>query len=1094
MHRPSSQSRSHSQSRSQSQSRSRSRSRKPSFSSRGQPEMPPPVLSDEERKEHALRKAEDALWQLPRGLDGIKRNDFNPVALALQMMDSSSLGKNYDEFCYYYNLLNDSLDGIVNEYYGGFNDSILTFSGLHDKIQGASGSVNHVKSNLQKVRRMILEERGSLDQLYTKSNQLGAIVSILNRFEEVKKLPEEVAGYVREKKFLTAASKLVQDMQFVFDPELDPIEALSGLRQQLEKEKSELLKAIIDELHSHIYLKSPYCERKMGVEADEDEDEVDGSAGGSNGGTKGSSKTNDGLGRQRAKSSRKNKKLGTSADPGKDDNPEADSFAYVEMLLESLTALDNTSEAMQEIKSSINLELSHLIDGVLSEVEERNRALIVKTKVADQQDDLLLQDTDREILFDFSRILFARLETVLEYHDYVLELVGSTDRRERYSIVGAPGSSSVLSRASRALPYTIGDVWEAIKSEILSLLKDYLIPEETQVMGDMDMGRGGSSGVKTGVRDLFHMEKNTEITDAVESLYSQIESHFQDLTTTAPSRKKDRGTPAVIDEYADHQSSMRHKMLVEPSIDHAPTLLNMALSFTKRVASLLSSVSHSTTPVSALSPSVRRSVLRDMAPSRPTSPGQMAQPYDADSDADADEYLQAFFKKVFLPRAESYAMQLFDEVISASDAFDIDLNTYFNGRPIFRSAAAIVPLLHSFGSLLNNLNSFKGENWGILLQLVHKYYEKCFELFRDTVRSPENQAYTSVKWSETLELQQLFNRKLKQTIARVRVSDSGTDVDKEIRIEENLKTERSLHLSELIFDVKRLVCTAQLHQTLEWLLVQLNKVSADRAQVLSRYDGPTSAALLKRHETDKAKIVNRYTTLSVQCLMVLRTEVRAHCTYYLDLATREGNYSLENDAVEPDQYIQALNADVSAIEDKMENCLPADRLALVFGGISVLMAHILVTNARYIRHFNSAGNRKMIRNVLALQQNLTNIALPEESGLDKARKYYELYDLGADGILKHIAEHGVDFSFDCYRRLMDFIYNNGNGQASEMGAGRANSLLEAKQKDQYEDHINRLRELLSQSQVVAIPASRPASRPTSTLNRPTSATTVNFPR
>ncbi|KAJ1826860.1 exocyst subunit, partial [Coemansia sp. RSA 2703] len=252
----------------------RSRPRKASYASstRGRREMPA-ANDDEERKEQALRKAEDALWQLPRGLDGIKRTDFNPVALSLQMMDTSSLGKSYDEFIYYYNLLNESLDGIVNEYYGGFNDSILTFSGLHEKIQGASGSVNHVKNNLQKVRRMILEERGSLDQLYTKSNQLGAIVSILNRFEEVKKLPEEMAGYVREKKFLTAASKLVQDMQFVFDPELDPIEALAGLRQQLEKEKSELLRVIIDELHSHIYLKSPYCERKMGIEGEDDEDE-----------------------------------------------------------------------------------------------------------------------------------------------------------------------------------------------------------------------------------------------------------------------------------------------------------------------------------------------------------------------------------------------------------------------------------------------------------------------------------------------------------------------------------------------------------------------------------------------------------------------------------------------------------------------------------------------------------------------------------------------------------------------------------------------------------------------------------------------------
>ncbi|KAJ2756239.1 exocyst subunit [Coemansia pectinata] len=181
---------------------------------------------------------------------------------------------------------------------------------------------------------------------------------------------------------------------------------------------------------------------------------------------------------------------------------------------------------------------------------------------------------------------------------------------------------------------------------------------------------------------------------------------------------------------------------------------------------------------------------------------------------------------------------------------------------------------------------------------------------------------------------------------------------------------------------------------------------------------------------------------------------------------------------QPDQYIQALNADISTIEEKMESCLPADRLNLVFGGISVLMAHILIANTRYIRHFNDVGNRKMVRNILALQQNLTNIALPEESGLDKARGFYEMYDLGADGILKHIAEHGAAFSFDNYRRMMDFIYS-GSGQTGDLGAGRAASLTEARQSDQYETHVRRLRELLSQAQPVqagpAVAAQRPAS-------------------
>ncbi|KAJ2558754.1 exocyst subunit [Coemansia sp. RSA 1933] len=994
------------------------------------------------------------------------------------MMDSSSLGKSHDEFCFYYEQLNESLDGIVNEYYGGFNDSILTFSGLHDKIHDASMSVAHIKSNLQRVRRMITEERGGVDQLYTKSNQLGAIVTILNRMEEVKRLPDELSGYATDKKFLTAAGKLVQDMQFVFDPELNAIEALSGLRAQLEKEKANLLHKIIDELHNHIYLKSPYCERKMGIEG---EDELEDAAGGggdapgneTTAGSKSTAKNGGGgvLARRKLRISRKGKKAADNPDDSNEGNPEADSFAYVEMLIESLVTLESTNEAMQEVKSSISLELARLIDGIVSEVEERNRALIFKSKTGEQQDEYFSQDTDREVLFDFARILFARLETVLEYHDYLLDVVNNLDLRDRLSLTTAASIAGRHRRATQS--YTINDVWHVIKDEVLSLLKVYTIPEDAPMSGNIDISLGGNS-TKTGVSDLFRMEKNAGIDETVDSLYSQIESHFHELTISIPKKSKDTNAPAVIDEYADHQHGLQHRMLAEPSIEHAPALLGMALSFTRRASAYLVPTASATSPTAVISPSVRRSIIGDLSPTGPLSPSHLA----AGGDDDPDEFLQAFFKRTFLPRAEARSMQLFGAVTSASDAFDIDLNTYFGGRPIFRGAAAIVPLLHSFGTLLNDLNMFRGENWGILLQLLSKYYEQCDGLFRETVRSPENQMYTSVKWSENAEMKQVFDRRLKQR-SELSPRVYQTDFDMEIRQEETLKTERSLNPYELIFDVKRLVRIAQLHQTLEWMLIQLNRISTDRTKVLSNHDGATATALLKRHEADKSRVVNRYTALSVQCLMVLRIEVHAHCIHYLDLATREGNYNLQEEAVEPDPYIQALNADISTIEDKMEGCLPSDKLNTVFGGISVLMAHILMTNTRHIRQFNDAGSRKMIRNILALQQNLTNIALPEESGLDKARRFYEMYELGADGVLKHIAEHGIAFTFEEYRRLIGFIYM-GRGQTSDPGSGgRAANLTEAKLNDEYEVHIRRLRELFSQAQA-SLPTPPSAVRSTST--------------
>ncbi|OMH84784.1 hypothetical protein AX774_g1691 [Zancudomyces culisetae] len=50
------------------------------------------------------------------------------------MLDTSSLGKSHDTFQIYHKRLNATLEGIADEYYGGFNNSILTFSGLHGRI------------------------------------------------------------------------------------------------------------------------------------------------------------------------------------------------------------------------------------------------------------------------------------------------------------------------------------------------------------------------------------------------------------------------------------------------------------------------------------------------------------------------------------------------------------------------------------------------------------------------------------------------------------------------------------------------------------------------------------------------------------------------------------------------------------------------------------------------------------------------------------------------------------------------------------------------------------------------------------------------
>lgn len=68
-----------------------------------------------------------------------------------------------------------------------------------------------------------------------------------------------------------------------------------------------------------------------------------------------------------------------------------------------------------------------------------------------------------------------------------------------------------------------------------------------------------------------------------------------------------------------------------------------------------------------------------------------------------------------------------------------------------------------------------------------------------------------------------------------------------------------------------------------------------------------------------------------------------------------------------------------------------------FDGLPGLIVYILISEATYIKRLNSNGVQKMVRNILALQQNLSNfVPLTQCLMMERAREYYQLYNLGSE--------------------------------------------------------------------------------------------------
>jgi exocyst complex component 4 len=123
----------------------------------------------------------------------------------------------------------------------------------------------------------------------------------------------------------------------------------------------------------------------------------------------------------------------------------------------------------------------------------------------------------------------------------------------------------------------------------------------------------------------------------------------------------------------------------------------------------------------------------------------------------------------------------------------------------------------------------------------------------------------------------------------------------------------------------------------------------------------------------------------------------------------QGNYTTDREAAEPDPHIIDLNTELGQCDDFVSAALPKRKqqyastiflinlndptcIRYVFVGLGQLMEQQLISNARYIRLANAFGVKKILRNIIALQQGIRTITNePQPRDLDHARRYYSLF-------------------------------------------------------------------------------------------------------
>ncbi|OAD77145.1 hypothetical protein PHYBLDRAFT_180340 [Phycomyces blakesleeanus NRRL 1555(-)] len=969
--------------------------------------------------------------------------NFDPVTLALALMDDSSVGKgkDYGAFQRILGNLDAALKTIVDDYYQGFNNSIGTFGGVLQHINDSQNRVAQMKINLKKCKEELLEKRTDLLNMWHKSQQYKEMINLLETIEETRTTPEKLESLMNSKHVYAAANMLVESWKTV------------------------LYDLLIEELHNHLYLKNSYCDNRWAEYVHDQQKLPD---------IKILPRSFDDLAMRKRSTIDGNIKDEDMFALDENDvlaedleiNPETDSYYYMEIIMEALAMLGQVPPALETIQERLPLEIYALVEKTIAQVEERHseqsNTSSVRRDTASEDSDMYFLDkanteAKNEILKDLLWTLYSKMEAVLRGQRF-LETCARRIKKRAIRKGEFNGSEDVFNI------YHFHEIWKPVQIEIRSLLQDYLTSRErtpaslqhSALTPDNASGKSGFSSTREKNKLLFKFTESPEDQDLEQAyqrvrtnLYSSFKKQISGFSFSDTDRSESFPHSSVIDKYASDMASKGHKVLVKPDAYNVSVLLKPTMAFLQR--------------------------LHQVFPN-----------YDDQGSEGFGSFLDDFAINVFLPQIEEKVMQLIHHATVGMDAFQDDRNyKNYSKLPIVKSAVALISVIQSLCRTMHSMPFHTEEYIRMIEVVLLKYYEKCYQRFYSMVvrgsthgskevNVTEMNISTSGDWAQDESLVGLltqnpfFNEDSKIDAEFIRALGQA-----EITMELKLKDGRQLEADELIFDSKRLIALGRLYHSLKWFVREIWELRTPRQTTkvsivdpvsdkdpneedLSEEPESSQGANSRRWSQSDAKepenedpnpvmlslrgetavrfdtLLTTYQQLAETCLFTLRLEARCHTMYYLEMVIREGNYYLEDETYEPDPYVITLNSDLMEVDDCINASLPAKDEMFAFDGLPALIVHLLISEATYIKRMNKNGVQKMARNILALQQNLSNfVPSSQSSTLDRACDYYQLYNLGSEGLIRSIRENGPAFTFDEYLVILGLIHDVNKGADSE---------------------------------------------------------------
>lgn len=762
------------------------------------PSRPIPSRSRMRSETNAEKQITQVLEHIRSEWPAMYENDCVPVQLALQLLDNSSVGRAHDyrRFQQTHDYLQESLKNIVHEHHQGFNSSIGTFHKIQSSIQTSQKRVRALKESLSGSKTNLCTTDPELKKLSKTSQSYDELLQTLNELDDLRAVPDQLEARISEKRFLTAVEVLQNALRKLRKPELDDIGGLNDLRSYLSNQETALMDILVEELHEHLYLKSPYCQERW-----QSLSKTQGSFNEGYGG--GASITPFHVVLDSADVDKS-----VTEDPMK--NPEADTFYYVSLLVEALNKLGRLQNAVELLKHRLPVELYGIVSETINEVDQRHPSSLRGGSA--KSDGLQVYSTREtsmraDVIYDLLWTLYGKFEAISEGHRVFHESIKSLIRRE-----GAGNNSALLG--------SFRELWNLYQNEIRTLLHNYVTTDADVYQFDSPTPGTALNGKKDISRE--HLFKFTEIDTKSVGMVTEYDALEGIIQATVPgltssSRKQPgeahRKNRLTVDEgpsrrdasYGNSQQNTgSYKSLVEPSVFNMSLLLPPTLAFLQRLKGIVPPGS-------------------DLATSTLTT------------------FLDNFLVNVFQPQLDETLAKLCETVFGETNAFSQDPAwNRVARRPVFRGATAFFEVVTAFCRMLGTIPPDQALSSLIVTQMM-RYYDRCFSWFKALVTKAQEQAVDSSNLRASARLS-VDPGEIHETMQKMWNQDEWNMelAMQEIHLLMEQTNDSHLELSDIIQDRDTVSSLCLLYTSMKWLAGKISSLrhitthETDSAQNLPR--------------------------------------------------------------------------------------------------------------------------------------------------------------------------------------------------------------------------------------------------------------------